>query len=95
MTLMPDLALILMLLKLLQAKQSIIINRIANAKSIILNGKNDLALVYRNIAKSRYTQIFTSLEIAFFKKFRTNVLNQSSFINRFYLLVIDKIQLVD
>lgn len=43
MTPVLGLVLILMPLKLLQAKQSIMINRIANAKSIVLNGDNNLA----------------------------------------------------
>lgn len=58
MTPVPGLVLILMPLKLLQAEQSTMINRIANAKSIVLNGENNLASVHREIAKGGYTHIF-------------------------------------
>ena len=95
MTPVPGLILILMPLKLLQAEQSTMINRIANAKSIFLNGENNLTSVHREIAKGGYTHVFTSPEIALSKKFKKNVLDQSSFTDRLYLLAIDEIHLVD
>ena len=95
MTSVPGLVLILMPLKLLQAEQSTMINRIANAKSIVLNGENNLASVHREIAKGGYTHVFTSPEIALSKKFKKNVLNQSSFTDRLCLLAINEIDLVD
>lgn len=95
MTPVADLVLILIPLKLLQAKQSTIINRIANAKSIVLNGKNNLVSVHKKIVKDGYTYVLTSLEIALSKKFKKNVLNQSNFTSRFCLLTIDETHLVD
>lgn len=72
---MPALILILMPLKLLQIEQSIMINQIANAKSIVSNGENNLMSMYRKIAKGGYTHVFTSPEIAISKIFKKNVLD--------------------
>lgn len=62
-------------LKLLQVEQSIIINPIANAKSIVLNGENNLTSMHRKIAKGGYTYVFTSPKIAISKIFKKNVLD--------------------
>lgn len=51
--------------------------------------------MYGKIAKGGYTHIFISLEIIFSKKFKKNILNQSSFTDRLYLLTIDKIHFGD
>lgn len=50
------------------------INWIANIKLIILNTKNNLTLIYKKIAKNRYTSVFTNYKIAFFKKFKKNII---------------------
>lgn len=71
------------------------IHQIFNAKSIILNRKNNLILMYKDIAQGSYTNIFTSLEIAFSKKFKTNFLNHPGFSDRFCLFAIDKIYFIN
>lgn len=96
MTPMPSFILILMSLKLFQAKQSTMINWIANVKLIVLNRENNSTSVYRKIAKSGYIHVFTSPKIALFKKFKKNIFDQSSFTNKLHcLLAINKIHLVD
>ena len=67
--------LILMPLKLLQAEQNSIINRISNGKAIALTGENNLKAVQQAIATEGYTNIFTSPKIALSKKFKANVLD--------------------
>ena len=85
----------LMPLKLLQAEQSEMINRISQRKRIVLNGENNNKQVFHNIIKRRYTHVFTSPEIAFSKWFKISILDQTSFINRLVLLAIDEIHLVE
>lgn len=62
---------------------------------MILNGKNKHKHIYWQAAKEDYTHIFTSLKIAFSKKFKKNILDNSKFIDQLYLLAIDKIYLIN
>lgn len=95
LSLVTELVIILMPLKLLQAKQSTIINRILNTKSIVvLNKKNNLILVHKEIVKGRYTHFFISPKITLSKKFKINILDHLDFFNRLCLLAIDEIHLV-
>lgn len=55
---------ILMPLKLLQAEQNSLINRIASGKVIALTGENNQKSVQQSIARENYTHVFTSPEIA-------------------------------
>ena len=91
----PGVVLILMPLKLLQAEQSGLINQIPQGKGIVLNGENNTRNVLAGIANGGYTHVFTSPEIALSKKFKSSVLDQSSFTNRLCLLAIDNIHLVE
>ncbi|MCJ1349719.1 hypothetical protein MMC31_007960 [Peltigera leucophlebia] len=68
--------LILMPLKLLQAEQSEIINRLPQGKAIILNGENSQKSTLAEVAKGGYTHVFTSPEIALSKKFKKCILDQ-------------------
>lgn len=74
---------ILMPLKLLQAKQNTMINRISNGKAIALIGENNQKAVQQSIARKNYTHVFTSPEIALSKKFKANILDDPCFANRF------------
>lgn len=95
MTASPSVVLILMSLKLLQAEQSQMINKLLKDKAIVQNGKNNLAHVQRDIACNGYTHIFTSPEIALSKNFKKNVLDEPLFSDRLCLLAIDEIHLVE
>lgn len=79
MTPIPEVVLILMPLKLLQAEQCLSINSIPNGKGLILNGKNNRKEVLQDAAKGGYTHIFTSPKIALSKKFKQNVLDNYPF----------------
>lgn len=82
-------------LKLLQAEQSEMINRIPQGKGIILNRENNNKRVLDNIVKGGYTHVFTSPEIALSKQFTNSVLDQTSFTDRLALLAVDEIHLVE
>lgn len=71
MTLLPEVVVISMPLKLLQTEQYAIINYFPNSKVIVLSGNNNYKLVQLNIARRNYTHVFTSFEIALSKKFRS------------------------
>ena len=86
---------ILMPLKLLQAEQNSMINRIASGKAIALTGENNNKAVQQAIARQNYTHVFTSPEIALSKKFKANVLDDSRFASRLSLLAIDEIHLIE
>lgn len=86
---------ILMPLKLLQAKQNTMINQIAQGKAIALTGENNQKDVQKSITSQNYTHVFTSPEITLSKKFKINVLDNPRFSNRLLLLAIDKIHLVE
>lgn len=60
MTASPGVVLILMPLKLLQAEQSQMINKLPKGKAIVLNGENNLAHVQRDIARGGYTHFYKS-----------------------------------
>lgn len=86
---------ILIPLKLLQAKQNTMINQIAQGKAIALTGENNQKDVQKSITSQNYTHVFTSPEITLSKKFKINVLDNPRFSNRLLLLAIDKIHLVE
>ena len=86
---------ILMPLKLLQAEQNAMINRIPIGKAIALTGNNNQKETQQKIAEGSYTHIFTSPEIALSKKFKTNILDNSLFAQRISLCAIDEIHLVE
>ncbi len=86
---------ILMPLKLLQAKQNTMINQIPQSKAIALTGENNQQKTQQSSARKAYTHIFTSLEIALSKKFKLNVLDNPHFAKRLCLLTIDEIHLVE
>lgn len=95
MTSIAGVVLILVPFKLLQVKQSHIINKILNGKVLVLNRENNHKHIYKQGVKGGFTHIFTSLEITFSKKFKKNILDNSKFTNRLYLLAIIEIYLVD
>ena len=86
---------ILILLKLLQAEQSRIINQIPNKRELVINSENNHKHVYKQAAKGGYIHIFTSPEIVLSKKFKKNILDDPEFTDRFCLLVVDEIHLID
>lgn len=91
----PGVVLTLMPLKLLQAEQSGMINQISRGKGIVLNGENNNKRVFEDIARGGYTHVFTSPEIALSKKFKSCILDQTSFTDRLCLLAVDEIHLVE
>ena len=91
----PGVVLTLMPLKLLQAEQSEMINRIPQGRGIVLNGENNNKRVLEDIAQGGYTHVFTSPEIALSKKFKNCILDQTSFTDRLCLLAVDEIHLVE
>lgn len=96
MTSVPGVVLILMLLKLLQVKQSEIINKkLPNGHAIVLNGDNNKESTRYEIARGNYTHVFTSPEIALSKKFKKNVLDHHLFSDRPCLLAVDEIHLIE
>lgn len=94
-TTISNIFLILVSLKLLQAEQSKLINRILLGKKIVLNGENNTQSVLADITNGGYTHFFTSLEIILSKKFKNNVLNDCFFIDYLCLLAIDEIYLIE
>lgn len=70
---------ILMSLKCLQAEQSKIINQFPNGRALVLNDENNHKHVYKKARKRGYTHIFTSFEIALFKKLKKNILDNPEF----------------
>ena len=95
MTSDPGEVLILMPLKLLQAEQSHLIDRIPGGKALVLNGENNHKYIFQQAARGGYTQVFTSPEIALSKKFKKSILDDPKFTDRLRLLAIDEIDLVD
>lgn len=93
MTLVIGMVFILMPLKLLQTRQSLMINQIPNAKELELNDNNSHRYIYKQSAKESYTQIFTSPEITLFKKFKKNALNDLEFTDTLCLPDFDEILL--
>ena len=91
----PGVLLILIPLKLLQAEQCEMINRLPQGKAIVLNGENSQKSVFTGVARGHYTHIFTSSEIALSKKFKKCILDQQSFTDRLCFLAIDEIHLID
>lgn len=91
MTVTPGVVFILMLLKLLQAEQSEMINQLPNGKALMLNGENNHKHVHKQAAKGGYSHLFTSPKIALSKKFRKNILDEPEFTDRLCL----EIHLVD
>ena len=71
-----DIILILMSLKLLQAKQCKMINQLFQNKAIVLNSKNSQKSVFTKVAHGHYTHIFISPKIALSIKFKKYILNQ-------------------
>lgn len=61
----------------------------------MLNKKNNYKHINKQVAKNSYIYIFTSPKIAFLKKFKKNILDNSAFTDKFCLLTIDEIYLFD
>lgn len=91
----PGVVIVLIPSKLLQEKQNAMINRIPNSKAITLTGENNQQSTQRKIATKNYIYLFTSLEIALSKKFKTNLLNNAHFSDHLCFLAIDEIHLVE
>lgn len=91
----PGVVIILMPLKLLQAEQNAMINRLPKGKAIALTGENNQKETQQRIANGYYTHLFTSPEIALSKKFKTNILDHSGFAQQISLLAIDEIHLIE
>lgn len=70
------------------------INRISHRKKFVFNDKNNNKRVLRNIAKRTYTHLLISLEISISKKFKSGVLDRTTFTDCLFLLIHDKIYLV-
>lgn len=83
-----------MFVKLLQAKQEILIHKLLREKDMVLNKKNNQKDMQLEIIKRYYTYIFTNPEIGLSKKFKKNVLDSFQFTDCLYLFAIDKIHLV-
>lgn len=75
MTTNINMILVLILLRLLQIKQKILITKFLIKKAIILDGGDGWGGIWLKFMESDYTYIFKSLEIAFSKKFTKNILN--------------------
>lgn len=71
------------------------IKQLLNKKTLVLNGKNKYKHIYKQAITGVYTYIFISLEIAFSKKFKKNVLDNPKFTDWLFLLTIDEVHLVD
>lgn len=82
-------------LKLLQVEQSEKINLLPERKYFVLNRKNNTNSVLVEIANGEYIYVFSSPKIALSKKFKQFILDSSSFIKHFCLLVVDKIYLFE
>lgn len=67
----------------------------SQGKRIALNGENNNKQVFDNIAKRRYTHLFTSLEKILLKRFKYIVLDHTFFIDCLVLLAVDEIYLVE
>lgn len=61
----------------------------------MLNRENNYKHIYKKAAKMGYTNIFTSFEVTFSKKYKKNTLDNFAFTDRLYLLAINEIHLVD
>ena len=82
-------------LKLFQVEQNRMINYISSGKAIALTKENNQKAVQQSIGSQDYTHVFTSPKIALSKKFKVNILDNSRFARRLFLLAIDKIYLVE
>lgn len=51
--------------------------------------------MYKKIAKDGYIYLFTSFKIDLSKKLKINIFDHFSFSNRFYLLAVDEIYLIN
>lgn len=71
------------------------INWMPQEKEIVLNGENNNKQAFDDIVKRGYTYVFTSPEIVLSKQFKNSVLDKTSFTDRFALLAIDEIHLVE
>lgn len=71
------------------------INQISYGKAFALTRENNQKNVQQAIAFEYYRHVFISPEIAWSKKFKANVLNDSCFAIRLSLLAIDNIHLVE
>ena len=94
-TLVLGVILILILLKLLQAKQYEMINQLPQNKTIVLNKKNNQKNVFTRIILRYYTCLFISQEIVLSKKFKKCTLDQQILIDCLYFLTIDEIYFID
>lgn len=83
-----------MSLKLLQAEQSHMINRLSNSKALVVNKENIHKHIHKQAAKKGYIHTFTGFEIAYSNKFKKNIFNNFELIDRLCLLVINEIYLV-
>lgn len=70
-------------------------NQIPNNKALVLNKENNHKYICKQMLKNGYTHFFTSSEIAFSKKFKKNILNNSAFTDKLNLIAVNKIHLVD
>lgn len=95
MTAIPKIVFILIPPKILQVKQSEMINQLLNKKALVLNSKNNYKHVYKQATKRAYSYIFTSLKIFLSKKFKKNIFDDPEFTDRLLLLAIDEIHLDD
>lgn len=71
------------------------INQLSQDKLIVLNDENSQKSVFTGVAREYYTLVFTSPEIALFKKFKKYILDQQFFTNRLCLFADDEIHLVN
>ena len=53
------------------------INQLPNRKVLVLNGQNNHKHVYKQSVEREYTHFFISPEIAFLKKLKKNILDDS------------------
>lgn len=67
---------------------------IPQGRGIVFNRENNNKRVLKDKAQGSYTHVFTSFEIAFSKKFKNYILDQTSFTDRLCLLTVDEIYLV-
>lgn len=95
MTLIIGVVLILISLKLLQIKQSKLINRKLPYGHInILNSNNNKKNTQYKIARGHYIYLFTNFKITVLKKLKKNIFNQYLSIDWLYLLEINEIHLL-
>lgn len=91
---LASLVIILIPLRLFQAKENIIINRISNSKAIALIEENNQKHTQPQITIYNCIQVFTCFVITFLKKFKQNILDNPLFKLLLLLLATNKIYLV-